>query len=649
MLPAPALDDPQFQDLVDDAKRLVQRRCPEWTDHNVSDPGVTLIETFAYMTDVLLYRLNRVPDRMYVKFLDLIGLRMFPPTAAQVPVTFWLSTPPEVPFRIPAATRVTTAGNDQVDPVVFSTGAELAIVPCQLAALVTSPTGVEAADRTMLLEMGSPVAVFSNTPVVDDAVYVGLDNAVPQCAVRLDVVARAEGVGVNPKQPPLVWEAWCDGQWVAVDVGSDGTGGFNRPGEIILHVPAGHTMSVYAGQACGWLRARVIDPEPGQPQYSASPIFEGLAACTVGGTTAAVHADIIASETLGTSEGVPGQRFALASRPVLAGVSEPSVQVSSPDGWQDWTRVEHFAASGPDDRHYLLDAYAGELVFGPMVRLADGGVRQYGAVPAAGESIRIRDYAIGGGPTGNVAARTIDSLRSSIPFVTSVENRYAATGGTPGESLAEAMDRGPLTLRSRDRAVTVEDYEVLARQAAPEIARVRCVPSDGDRVPAGTVKVLVVPAAPDRAGQVELANLIPSEETMARIAARLDEARVAGVQILIEPPRYRAVTVVARLIARPRVRAEEVTRAALEALYRFVSPLPGGGPDGSGWPFGRPVQYGELFSVLRDVRGVEMVEDLRLFSADPVSGKRGGEVQRINLDKHSLAFSFEHQVRVEEH
>ena len=36
-----------FQDLVDDAKRLVQQRCPEWTDHNVSDPGVTLIETFA--------------------------------------------------------------------------------------------------------------------------------------------------------------------------------------------------------------------------------------------------------------------------------------------------------------------------------------------------------------------------------------------------------------------------------------------------------------------------------------------------------------------------------------------------------------------------------------------------------------------------
>ena len=56
MLPAPNLDDRHFQDLVDDAKRLVQQRCPEWTDHNVSDPGVTLIEAFAQMVDQLLER-----------------------------------------------------------------------------------------------------------------------------------------------------------------------------------------------------------------------------------------------------------------------------------------------------------------------------------------------------------------------------------------------------------------------------------------------------------------------------------------------------------------------------------------------------------------------------------------------------------------
>lgn len=240
------------------------------------------------------------------------------------------------------------------------------------------------------------------------------------------------------------------------------------------------------------------------------------------------------------------------------------------------------------------------------------------------------------------------ALQSSIPFVTSVENRHPATGGTVGETLEEAVRRGPLLLRTRDRAVTAEDYEALAREAAPEAARVRCVTADGTSVPAGSVKVLVVPAAPMHRGRVNLEDLIPAEETLARIAQRLEQCRVAGVSVDIEPPRYRGATVVARLVARSRAGVDEVRDAATEALYRLLCPLPGGGTHGRGWPFGRPVQPGELYAALQAVRGVELVEDLRMFAADPVSGKRGAELKRLDLDRHSLVFSFEHQVLVEE-
>lgn len=92
-LPSPYLDDRHFQGLVDEAKRLVQQRCPEWTDHNVSDPGVTLIEAFATMVDQLVYRVNRVPEKSYLTFLDLIGVRLHQPTAARTDVTFRLSAP----------------------------------------------------------------------------------------------------------------------------------------------------------------------------------------------------------------------------------------------------------------------------------------------------------------------------------------------------------------------------------------------------------------------------------------------------------------------------------------------------------------------------------------------------------------------------
>jgi predicted phage baseplate assembly protein len=647
-LPTPRLDDRHFQDLVDDAKRLVQRHCPEWTDHNVSDPGVTLIETFAYMTDQLLYRLNRVPDRLYVKFLELIGLQLLPPTAARAPVTFNLSTPADSPFTIARRTLVTTVRGEHDEPMVFSTADDLVIVPCTLAAVATQSVGAELRDRTQELELGTPVHAFSTQPMPGDVLLIGLDGPVPRCAVRLDFESRTEGVGVNPAHPPLVWEAQTEDGWQPCDVSLDESGGLNKAGALVLHVPEGHTAAVHEGRAAGWLRAMVVDPEPGQPPYSKSPLVQAVAACTVGGTVTTVHAETVDEEVLGQSEGVSGQRFALANSPLVDNIEQPVVEVSSHDGWQEWQQVEHFADSGPDDRHFTLDPFSGELAFGPAVRQPDGTIRRYGAVPAHGETIRIRRYAIGGGSLGNVAAGAIKALRSSIPFVASVENRRSAQGGVEGETLDEAKARGPLLLRTRSRAVTAEDYEILAREAAPEISRVRCVPADGRSVAAGAVKLLVVPAAASERGRIRLEDLVPAEETFQRIAQRLDETRVVGTNVQLEPPSYRGITVVARLIARRRVDQNRVREDALDALYQLLNPLPGGGPDGTGWPFGRPVQPGELFAVLQGVRGVELVEDLRLFGANPVTGKRGSEVKRLELDMHSLVFSFEHHVRVEE-
>jgi len=86
---------------------------------------------------------------------------------------------------------------------------------------------------------------------------------------------------------------------------------------------------------------------------------------------------------------------------------------------------------------------------------------------------------------------------------------------------------------------------------------------------------------------------------------------------------------------------------ALRALYAYFSPI-GGGPEGRGWPFGRPVQIGEVYSVLQRVRGTELVEDVRLFGADPITGQRGQATQRLDLEPHALVFSYEHQLMVEE-
>ena len=200
-------------------------------------------------------------------------------------------------------------------------------------------------------------------------------------------------------------------------------------------------------------------------------------------------------------------------------------------------------------------------------------------------------------------------------------------------------------LRTRDRAVTAEDYELLARQAAPDAVRVRCIAAGPD-VAVGGARVLVVPAVgDDGTGRLRFEELVPPEAMLAAIGRQLDERRCLGARVMVEPPYYQGVTVVAQLLARPRASLDKLRSRATEALYRYLNPITGG-PEGTGWPFGRPVQAGEVFAVLQQLTGVDIVEDVRLFGADPITGERGAAVSRLDLGEHALAFSYDHQIRV---
>ena len=643
-LPVPNLDDRRFQDLVDDAKRLVQRSCPEWTDHNVSDPGVTLIEAFASMVDQVLYRLNRVPDRNYVRFLELIGVRLFPPTAARVAVTYWLSAPQADTIAIPTGTQVTTMRTETIDAIAFTAVEDLAIVPSSLEQLLSSVEDGKFRDHSTSVPGGVSFYCFDKVPKPGDGFYIGLDKAVPSCAVALTFDCEIEGVGVDPRNPPLAWEAWTGKEWTPCDVDHDDTGGLNRPGDVVVHVPRTHETGLVDKQRAGWLRCRVTEPEEGQPFYSASPKINRVTAATIGGTSQAVHAQLVDEEIVGLSEGVAGQRLRLQYRPVVPGDSPVVVEVAGGDGWDEWQCVASFADSGPDDRHFVLDEAVGELVFGPAVRNVDGTMTSYGAVPPKGAPIRVRNYRTGGGQEGNVSRGALSVLRSSIPFVSRVENRMPASGGVEGEDIEAAKVRGPIALRTLGRAVTAEDYEQLAREAAPNVARVKCVAA-GEGAEAGGVRVLVVPAVADVAGLIDFEQLILPDEMGERIRAYLDERRTIGARVLVEAPSYQGVTVVARLKARPRVDPARLQDQAVEALYRYFSPL-AGGPDGDGWPFGRPVHVGEVYGVLQRLRGTELVEDARLFGANPITGERGENTQKLEIDRNALVFSFGHQVMV---
>jgi hypothetical protein len=199
----------------------------------------------------------------------------------------------------------------------------------------------------------------------------------------------------------------------------------------------------------------------------------------------------------------------------------------------------------------------------------------------------------------------------------------------PGQDLEEDIRATVLNLRRRYRAVTAEDYEALAREASPGVARARCVPrrdlaarNEAARlVPReGFVSVVLVPDR-EKAGARDpaspLAAPAPSPGLLAAVRDHLEPRRLLTVRQAVVPPVYVPIQAEIVIASRPDVQAGALLDRVEAAVQGYLDPL-NGGPDGEGWPFGRDVYVSELYRLLeRDVPGVDYVPDITLSSTCP--------------------------------
>jgi predicted phage baseplate assembly protein len=652
-----SLDDRRFQDLVNEARGRIAHRCPEWTEHNVSDPGMTLIETFAWMTDMLVYRLNRVPEKLQAALLDLLGIELAPPAAAEAELRFRLVAPPQRPVRIPALqTEVTTTPVGGVEPLVFRVCDEFVIEPLQLEAFVLQRSGalesIPVADG-VARPTGADQPAFSVPPAIGDALYLGFSRPLDRLVLRVRVEgSRARGIGIDPDAPPLSWEVSQAAQWVPVEVLEDTTSGFNEAGgRIELQMAARTAPATFAGRQLHWLRCRVTElTAAGLPssRYTRPPLIHSLAAEPVGALIGAEHAAVEVDELLGESDGTPGQVFKLRRAPALELREGEGLEVLEPgdDDWVPWEPCETFDASGADDRHYRFNAATGEIELGPAIRTRGGGWRQHGAIPLKGARLRMSRYRHGGGERGTVARDSLRQLRNPIPGVASVTNPAPARGGVDAETVDAARRRAALELRTRYRAVTAEDFEFLAGEAPARVPRARCLdPAAGEAIP---VWVLAPVADPER--QLTIGELTPDEELLREVAEFLDAHRLVGTSVHVMPVPLRAVTVVVDVAIGRGAESDAVEQDVKQELFRFVNPLVGGTADGvgEGWEFGRPLNEGELYALVQEVPGVERVRMLRMYETDlrsPDAPAPQPVGARLAIAPNELLCSATHRVR----
>ena len=628
-LPTPVLDNRRFQDIVDEAKRLIPQYCPEWTDHNVSDPGIAVVELFAWMTEMLLYRANQVPDKCYVKFLELIGLKLQPPTAASAAVTFYLSAPQRTEVKIPAGTETATTRTESSPAVIFTTEEDLRILPPVILGAYTHSASrwKDGWVHHDLSRLDDSITIFPNPPLPNDGFYFALKNDHSGHALALNIgCKRAGGAGVDPSRPPVEWQVWQGDvkRWVPCQVEKDGTRGFNADGEIILHLP---TMAEgeFSQKRAYWLRCRLTDAQIKPPNYEVSPMIERyLRLESIGGTVTARHAVSVKSELLGRSDGTPGQVFKLQNTPILSRDPETDhLTVETPEAAAvAWEEVSDFGGSGENDRHYTLDEQDGSIAFGPSLLQPNGAVYRFGAVPPKNSLLRFTHYQHGGGVEGNVPIGAISVLKSSIPYIARVANRERAIGGRNAQSLEDGKLRAARHLRSRTRAVTAEDFEFHACEV-PGIARARCLtpgaqPGEAAAIQPGQVFVIVLPEI-ESVDRPDPTELMLTENLRTSVLKYLMARSVLGIGVEVRLAELTCVSVSADLHLREGTEpeaGEEAMRRGEELLYRYLNPYRGG-PDGKGWPFGRSLYLSEIYGLLQGIPGVEFVEAVNVYVNEP--------------------------------
>jgi hypothetical protein len=486
------------------------------------------------------------------------------------------------------------------------------------------------------------------------ALYLGFDKplAAESAGIFFDIQEKPD----DSAGPALVWEYWDGFAWEELSA-DDGTRRLrvpglvrllNRPGSVALDrfgtphhwlrvrqkddaPPGAPTLNRISPHAVECLQRETIVQEPlgdgdGRPDLTLAfrrvPVLEGevIEVREVAGPRAAVEWRLVAREVKGGGErlirdlerklNVEGTQPDLKSGPVRL-TRDRLKQVT--DVWVRWESRPHLLDSGPNDRHYVVARARGLVRFGDSV---------YGKVPPAGSAIQAAQYQVGGGSFGNVAAGAINQVAGAIGGLEKVANVRPAEGGADGETPEQARARGPASLRHRGRALLPTDYEALALEASPSVARAWALPNRdalGRTAPRpGGVTLQILPRSAEDQPQPSFGL---REEVRVYVSDRAPASLAAGGRLLVTGPTYHVVDVAATVAPVQASDGGPLLDRVKAALAKFLHPVTGGA-DGGGWRPGRDLFASDIATVLERVPGLDHVEELALLVDGAPQGDR---------------------------
>jgi predicted phage baseplate assembly protein len=566
---------------------------PEWTDRSPDDAGAAIVRVHAVLAVAAHTRLNRIPRRLALNYLQAAGVQALPASPAQALSAIEVADGVDQPLEVAEGSVFTTPAG-----LALETAHGCSALPGRIGAVAVLANGWLTLDRGEDLGGLPP---FGPRPQPPAELWIGLDSAIAPAGILSIAVelttppgrAAASAAANRPaaERPLLRWEAISAAGPVELAVEFDESRGLDQSGVIAFRVPAGlgWPAGLRPGQTTGaslrWLRARLLT-NTFRPEAQLSRLLpNGVGALAARSVRGEVAEPI---ERLATG----GSTYRLAQAPVLPGsvvldITEPGAVLGAADTTQRWQETTSLVPAQPDDRVFVLDPSDGTLTFG------DGLHGR--AVPEGYRNVVARSYRTGGGSDGLPRAGDLLPPELSVPDLTGL--RIASmTTGSPAEPVASLLQRGPGEIRSRLRAVAAADYAVAALTTpGVDIARAYGLPGQdpvtGSPSP-GTVGVIVVPRSAGAGGPP-----VPTAEVLQRVADHLARtAGVAGARVVTVAPRYREVAVQGLLVGVAGADLAAVPSLARDSIDRWLDPLAGG--DGTGWAFGAPVRWNSLVRML---------------------------------------------------
>ncbi len=654
----PQLVEPSPRVHVNRIARRAGSFVPEWS-HRPGDAGDVMMRLFGSQLHPLLARVNRLPEKTFVEFLRLAGVQQLAGGAAATLLTFEATSGAPQSTLVPRHFQVGAQPADGSQGlVVFETTRDLYVAPGSIA-----EARIQEGRAFLSIEdpaAGEPFRPFGDRAIAGRGFLVGIESEVPpgptlSLGFALAAPATpppASAGGVQPTRvalaPVLQWEVLEGASFGPVEVIVDETSGFTTNGVVELRLPSdwgpGTPAGVDADELLYWIRVRIVHGTFAEPPELSRVMLNAVRAEAV---------ETIRNETL---EHVPGteDRMRLARTPVVPGSLVLEVleggatsdllelddgedeSPSTASGVRRWTEVSDLSRYGPDDRVFTLDPLVGEITFG------DG---HHGmALPRGFRHVEAVSYRVGGGARGAVDADAIKTLIHSAPFIRGATNPMPASDGTDMESRDRAVLRGPDEIRTRGRAVTERDYELLAcRAPGASVARARAVSGlhpliSGAPIP-GVVGVFLVPAG--HSDGVPVA----SDQALRAVAEYLaGEVAPAGVEVVAAAARFHRIRVEVRVqVADTAADVGETVRGVIKELNAYFDPITGG-DEGVGWPFGGSVRYMPLLRrLLARVPSASAIPRLNLV----VDGARFPSCTDVQIPAYGLLWPEAHEVTVE--